>query len=158
LKRETSTAARSLRAVGLTITLVTIVTFAALGYSAYQDVQGVFSAFGGSTSHPAVTGRTVYQQGGAVLHLNVTLRNNGLFPLALSLSCANGTGTAISCSSSSANIAPGETKTLHFSMTVANVTQSTTSNVHVQGVFSAGLEPFVSISASVDLGSFLGGG
>lgn len=157
MKREHTTAAGSLRAVALAITVVSVVTFVAVGYSAYSDVSGVQNV-SQSGSH-AVTARTVTQGNSATVYINATIANGGLLPLMVSLSC-QGSQPGVSCTTGSVTVSPGENGTLRFQMTVANVSQfgSNLSGLHVNGTLMGELIPFASISVTFDLGSLLGSG
>ena len=55
MKREPSILAHSLRAVALVITLVSLVTFSTVGYTAYADVSDVLNTVGGGAPTSAIT-------------------------------------------------------------------------------------------------------
>ena len=158
MKREHTTAARSLRAVALAITLVSVVTFAAVGYSAYADVSSVLNV--SQTGSPAISARTVTQGDTATVYVNVTISNEGLLPLEVAISCQGGAG--IACVTGSVTVPPGQRGTLTFQMTIEGASQfsSNPSALHINGTIRAELVPFAALSASLDLGSLFtpGGG
>lgn len=79
MKTEPSLAARTLRAVALAITLVSIVTIATIGYSAYVE----YSAIVGKQADVSL-GAT--QKGSeTLLSLNGTVPNKGLYPVDLGI-------------------------------------------------------------------------
>ncbi|MGD1054625.1 MAG: hypothetical protein ABR867_00875 [Nitrososphaerales archaeon] len=160
MKREPSIMASSLRAVALVITLVSLVTFSTVGYTAYADVSNVLNTVGGSAPTSAITAKTVIQGSAALVYLNVTLANKGLYPITLSLTCLPPEGSGIVCTSPSITVLPGQSQTLRFVMTVENYTQSGAGSLRVDGQVEVALEPFASIAAAVDLGSLIakGGG
>lgn len=156
MKTEHTTAAGSLRAVALAITVVSIVTFVAVGYSAYSDVSGVISVSRSGSS--AVTAKTVTSGNSATLYLNASIANGGLLPLKVSLSCQSQPN--ITCTPGSLTLAPGQSGVLKFQLTIANATQfgSNPSSLHINGTLIAELVPFATLTVGVDLGSLLSGG
>jgi hypothetical protein len=160
LKREPSILARSLRAVGLVITLVALVTFSTVEYTAYAEVSNVINTVGGGPPTSAISAKTVVQGSAATVYLNVTLANKGLYPITLSLACLPPSGSGIACTSPSISVLPGQSQTLHFVMTVENYLQSAAGGLHVDGQVKVTLGPFASIAVTVDLGTLAahGGG
>ncbi|MDA4123876.1 MAG: hypothetical protein OK438_00305 [Thaumarchaeota archaeon] len=154
MKQERSTAAGALRGVGLAITLVSILTFSAVVYSAYSDYSAVLNASRGGTS--AATGKVVVQGSTLVFYLNVTVPNQGLLPLQVGISCASGQ-TNVACDAATMTVGPGKVGTLHFRMSVADYTQTLSSSgmLHVNGTMSFELVPFAGLSASLDFGSLV---
>jgi len=155
LKLEPSILSHSLRAVALVITLVSLVTFATVGYSVYAVASNVTNTLGGSSHTPAITAKVVVSGSVATAYLNVTLTNNGFYPIALSLDCSPPAGSGISCTNSLVRIDPGQTQTLNFAMTVENYSQYAPEGIHVDGLVQATLEPFASVNMTVDLGTLL---
>lgn len=154
MKREPSTVAPSLRAVSLAVTLVSIVAFSTMAYSAYADYSGVLGVLGQSSGSPAIATRTVVQGTSATVYLNVTIPNDGLYPLGVGLSCISpGGSNQVSCSSASVTVPPGGQETLRFAMTVQNVNASSSSGIQAKGNLSLSLVPFASLNIVVDLGS-----
>jgi len=146
--------------VALVITMVALVTFSTVGYTAYADVSNVISTVGGGSPTPAISAKTVVQGLEATVYLNVTLANKGLYPITLSLACLPPSGSGITCTSPSIRVLPDQSQTLQFMMTVENYSQSAAGGLHVDGQVGVTLEPFASIAVAVDLGTLAahGGG
>jgi hypothetical protein len=156
-------AARSLRAVGLAITLVSLVAFSTIIYSAYTDVSTIFSTLGSGSGSSAIAAREVVQGSTATIYLNVTMQNKGLYPIMMAISCLNSQGANVTCNSPSVTVAPGMKQTLHFVMVISGFSRTqggTSNNIHVNGTVLLALEQFASITIAVDLGSLVqqGGG
>jgi hypothetical protein len=157
LKREPSTAARTLRAVSLVITLISILTFVTLAYSGYEDVAPlVQGASGGpppiAVSPPQSNGQT------STIFVNVTLHNGGLYPIGVSIACSSQTN-GTSCSDVAASVVPGQTQVIHFSVTTQN------SNLGQGGSFpniivsvQLSLVPFLTLSVTINPAALAGGG
>ncbi len=150
MKQETSPVGSSLRAATLAITLVSIVTFSTVLYSAYAEVQGVMGVLGQNSGNGVISTRTTTQNESATLYVNATLPNRGLYPLRVALSCSPAQSTNVTCQPGVVTIAPGSTGTLRFSLTSPNLSRI---GAAVPANFSVELEPFASISVSVDLSS-----
>ena len=146
---------KSLRAVGLAITLVSIVTFTTFAYSGVADFQGFFSSLQ-SGSGSALSGSAVLQGTTLLLELNATVTNEGLFPLAISLSCSSTQTEGATCTNAQATILPGQTSTLLFRMAVPNGTEYTSGarQLHINGSATLALEPFASVNITKDFGTF----
>jgi len=137
LKPEPSTAARTLRAVALVVTLISVLTFGGLVYSVYQDVSPFVSR---STSQPAIS--VLATSSG--LSVNVTFRNSGLYPIAIGAACSSSTVVqGVSCTKANATILPGQTQTVEFSITSAS---SITALSNVTATVQLTLEPLASVS------------
>ena len=160
MKREPSILASSLRVVVLVIALVSLVTFSTVGYSAYADVSNIINTVGGGSPTSSITAEIVVQGSAAIVYLNVTLANRGLYPIALSLTCLPPSGSGIACTSPSIRVLPGQSRTLRFVMTVENYSQYAVGGMHVDGQVVVTLEPFASIALAVNLGTLVtqGGG
>jgi hypothetical protein len=158
LTREPSVLAYSLRAVALVITLVSVVTLFTVGYTAYVDASNVLNTVSGGSQTSAIAAKTVVQGLTAIVYMNVTLANSGLYPVVLSLVCLPSSGSGIICTSPSITVLPGQSQTLHFMMTVENYSQTLARGLHVDGQVKVAMEPFVSINLAVDLGTLIAGG
>jgi len=158
LKPEPSFLAHSLRALTLTITLVTLVALSTVGYTICVNVSDTLNLIGGNSRTPAITAETVIQDSTATFYLNVTFTNNGFYPVGLSLTCIPPNGSGIACDSPSIAVLPGQSKTLHFVMTEGNSTQGLVSHLHIDGMMEVTLKPFASIDLAVDLGSLISRG
>lgn len=117
MTEEHSTAARSLRAVSLAITLVSLVTFSTVIYSAYQDVEGL----AGRVSGAGVSVGSSFSGGNMTIVVNATVPNGGLYPLTFGVVLsATADGQVISQSSSSPlTVQPGGVKRATFSESVS---------------------------------------
>ena len=160
MKREPSTASRALRAVSLVITLVSIVTFSTMGYSAFADLRGVISTLGsggqGAASNLLVNGNS------AELDFAYNVQNGGLYPLLISISCQPDASLSVSCSGGNVTIPAGATQQVRFAVSVADLTKlegaiAAGQQVRLNGTAQISLEPFATLSAVFDLGSILSG-
>jgi hypothetical protein len=146
---------RSLRAVGLAITLVSIVTFSTLGYTIFADVQGFVGTLQ-SGPGSALSGSAVLQGSILLLDLNATVQNQGLYPLSITLSCpSTQQQEGATCTTAHATIPPGQTSTLVFRMAIPNGTVYTSGakQLHINVSAAFALEPFASITVTKDLGT-----
>ena len=156
MNREPSIAVSAFRAASMAITLVSIVAVSTIAYSAFEDFDGVVRVF----SHPPGSGtiqvRVVQQGAGATAYVNVSVANGGLYPLHLSFLCLPPPGQGVSCTSSDVNIVPRSSGTFGFVVTVANVSMlQPGSGLRVGGSMGMALEPFASMTISVDFSSAL---
>ncbi len=154
---ERSTAARSLRAVALVITLVSVVSFSALGYSAYSVASGLLGNLQQGSS--SVTVREVQNGSSATLYVNANVHNSGLFPLRLSESCSS-LQKGITCPPASVTVSPGESAQLSFQVRVDNASSlhSGPAGLHVNSTIGAEIVPWASLNVTVDLSQFLNRG
>lgn len=152
MKREPSTAARSLRAVSLAITLIAIVTVSTVGYSAYQE----FSALGPALGQGAgLTGTPVNST--LVITMNATIPNRGLYPIVIKPSY---TATAYGAKLSSASfptvtLPPGSDQKVSTSGSIDFLSVNDTTllsrmllngtQVTLTGNFSLSVQPFAGI-------------
>ncbi len=147
--------ARALRAVSLVLTLVSVVAFSTIAYSAYADVQGVTGIFGG-TGSSAVTTRSVTNGSGTTVIISVALPNKGLYPLMVGVSCQPSNGSVrFTCRNASVTVQPGLEGVLNFSVTFQNLTQSELSGLQAPAKVQMALQPFAELDLTVNLGSML---
>lgn len=151
-----------MRAVSLAITLVSIVTFATMIYSAYQDVSGVVGIFGGKPAGSLGPLQTKVSGNTAQDGLNFTIPNNGLYPLTLRVSCSEPGGLPVSCQAVDLTVIPGQTEVVHFVILVSDVKAlramvAAGQSIHVNATASVSLEPFATLSVTFDLGPALSG-
>jgi hypothetical protein len=156
LTEERSTAARSLRAVSLAITLVSIVTFSTVIYSAYQDAEGLV---GSGTGAGISVGNTL-SGGNMTIVVNATVLNRGLYPISFGvLFSARADGELLSQSSSSpVSVQPGGVSRATFSTTISFLSVKDTnllrkillngSSVVLSANVTAGLVPFARMGIS----------
>jgi hypothetical protein len=157
LKREPTIVTRSLRAVGLAITLVSIVTFSTIGYTVFADAQAFLGSLQSGPGH-TISSAYRFQGSNLLLDLNATVQNQGLYPLSITLSCSPVQQEGVSCSSAQATIPPGQTSTLVFRIMVPNATEYTNAvqspkQLHINGTATFALEPFASITINSDYGN-----
>ena len=156
MKREPSTVARSLRAVSLVITLVSLVAVASIAYSGFADISGVLGVVGQNPGSSGVATKTVTQGTSTTVYLNVTVPNDGLYPLTIGLSCQPSGGiTQVTCITAGVTIPPGGQQILHFAVTVPS---SAAPNIHANATLAVALEPFASFSIVIDLGRLVSRG
>jgi hypothetical protein len=162
MKTEPSLAERSLRSASLVITLLSVLVFSTIAYSAYADANGVLKVFGaGSSSSTAPVSVTSTTQGNTTdLTFNVTLQNNGLYPIEVSGSCASTPGGLnATCNMPTTTIGPGQSTSFQFTLGVVGLSvQGAAGNEPLYVDFKVALEPFVSVSVTANLSSFIGGG
>ena len=159
MKREPSTAARSLRAASLAISLVALVAFSTMVYSVYADYTGAISIFSGSSGSTGISATAVRSGNTTTVYLNVTISNKGLYVLGVSLSCEPSAGSvSVTCADGSVTIHPGGEDTLHFVLTLTNQDGISLSGIPIKGSLSLSLQPFASLDIGVDLSSLLGQG
>lgn len=160
--REPSMVWRSLRAVSLMITLVSVVTFGTMIYSTYADASATFAALSGP-SHRGFGVQTRVSGNTAQVALNFSLPNRGLYPLGVRFSCAPAQGLPVACQPVEVSVQPGATKAVQLVVSVSDLAklQSITaagSLIHLNATASVSLEPFAAVSLTFDLGSALSGG
>jgi hypothetical protein len=137
------------------ITVVSLVAFSSIAYSAWADINGVIGTVGQGPRSPAVAAETVTRGNSITLYLNVTVSNKGLYPLTIGLTCQPSSTTKLMCQQASVIIPPAGQSTLHFSMTVLNASQP---SIQANGTLSVTLQPFASVYVGVNLGSMLNQG
>ncbi len=154
---EHHTATRSLRAVSLAITLVSLVAFSSIAYSAYADYNATVGALKPGSQGSAIAVRTVTAGDTVTLYVNVTVPNRGLYTIGVGLSCVPGGALKVACSNAEVSIPPGATQVLQF-MAVASNVSSPQQLAPLKGNLSLSLSSFASLSIVVDLGSMVAGG
>lgn len=155
MKPEQSTGGKSLRIVGLAITLVSVVVFSTIAYSAYVDGRGVISAITGAGVAPI---KTVATKTDTTILVNITIPNDGLYPVSLSFECSPPPGSPLSCSTANITVPPGQTGFLNFSITMDNATSGSLSGLSLPGNATVSLDPFASITVSFNLGHIVSQG
>ena len=146
MKREPSPVTRSLRAASLVITLVSIVAFTTVAYSFYTDVTAVVGALGSSNSK-GVSTSTVVNGTTAIVSVNATVPNPGLYPVSVSIFCLPSNGTVhVTCSNSGVTVPPGTSQTLRFTMALSNLSSTAPNRFTIDGNISLSLVPFGSVS------------
>ena len=160
MKTEPSLAERSLRSTSLAIALLSIMVFSTLAYSAYADASGVLKVFGNSSSAAPVRVTTTTQGNTTEVTFDVTLQNNGLYPIEVSGSCPSTPGGLnATCSMPTTAIAPGQSTSFNFTLSLSALTlQSRAADEPLYVDFTVALAPFVSLSITANLASFVEAG
>lgn len=145
---------RALQAISITLTLVVLLVIGTIGYSGYMDYRGVASELGSGNSS-LVSGKITNQGSGGVLTLNITIPNQGVYALEVSVSC-DAKSLNVTCDQASVNVPAGQQGVLRFRMTIGNIAAyEASANKRINGTVAIQLEPFASVSVGVDLGSLI---
>ena len=152
MKAKTPTGLKVIRVISISITLILVLVFGTVFYSAYQDWNAVKSELSGPS--PQATRQAVMQGQSEIVSINITVPNRGLYPLNVTVSCAQQTN--IVCSPALVNIPAGEQGMLRFRMTVVDLAQfASSSNHRINGTVMIHMVPFASLGIGVDLGGFV---
>ena len=120
-----------------------------MAYSAYEDYSGVRPELTGGSSQPV--GGVTQNGNTAVVSLNFTIPNGGLYTLNVSLTCDNG-NPAVVCQEGQVSVPPGGEQVLRFRMTITNLQEYVASgDRRINGTVTMALEPFVSLTIGTDL-------
>jgi len=135
-------------------------TFTTLAYSAYEDLGGILGIFGSQPTSGAPSLRTKVSGNTAVVELNFSISNRGLYPVSLRISCDSPPSLPVSCRPAAAMVAQGSTQPLRLTITVGDIAGLMSrvaggQAVHLNATATASLQPFASVSASFDLGPVL---
>lgn len=145
--RRTPRGIWALRAVTLAIAVVVIIVVGTVAYSAYEDYSAVKPELTGGSSNPI---GTMTQSGNtAVVSINLTVPNRGVFTLNVTLTCDS--NTVVTCTEGHVSVPPGGEGVLRFKMTITDLKTYVASNTQINGTVSMGLEPFVNLSVVTDL-------
>ena len=146
MKREPSPAASSLRAAALAITAVVLIAFATIAYSFYADYTAVAGSLGPNGRPTGISSNTVVQGTSATVYINATIPNDGLYPLAVGISCFPSNGTiTVTCSNQEVTVSPGDVQTLRFRMDLVNLSLTEPNNLSVKANVTLAIEPFVTL-------------
>ena len=120
-----------------------------VAYSAYEDYSAVKPEFTAGSGQ-AVAGAT--QSGNtAVVSINFTVPNAGLYPLNVTLTCDNSNPYVV-CTPGHVSVPPGQQQVLRFKMKITDIqAYLASSDRRINGTVSMGLEPLVSLSVATDL-------
>jgi hypothetical protein len=153
LRRKTPAGIWALRGVTIAIVLVVIIVVGTVGYSAYEDVTGIRSEIGAGPQQ--ASGRAVLVGSSEVISINVTVPNNGLYTLNITITCDPQNANVV-CEPSHVSVPSGGQQVLRFKMTVVNLQQfEASSNHRINGTVDISLQPFASLSVGVDLGGYV---
>jgi len=116
LTQSASTVRGALRGVAIAITLVSIITFATVGYSGYQVFETVTSASFGSLAHEGEE----WSNGTLTFSAVATFPNNGLYPIQVSTSfyASTPSGSLGGTSSPTMTIVPSTSGTLNLTLSL----------------------------------------
>lgn len=152
MKGKTPTGLKVIRGISISITLILVLVLGTVFYSAYQDWNAVKSELSGPS--PQATGKAVMQGQSEIVSINITVPNRGLYPLNVTVSCAQQTN--IVCSPAQVIVPAGEQGMLRFRMTVVDIAQfASSSNHRIDGTVAIHMVPFASLGIGVDLGGFV---
>jgi len=148
----------ALRGVTVAIALVVLLVIGTVAYSAYEDYTAVRSEFAGGSQQ--AVGEAVLNGPAETVSINITVPNNGLYPLNVTLSCDYPTSNVV-CQGTSVDVAPGGQGVLRFRMTVSDLSEFEGSgNQVINGTVAISMAPFVSLTVGTNFGGFVkpGGG
>ena len=158
MKRKTPMGIWALRGVTVAVTLVVLLVAGTVAYSAYEDYSAVKAELAGGSQQ--AVGAAVLRGSTETVSINITVPNNGLYPLNVTLSCDYPTSNVV-CQRTSVDVSPGGEGVLRFRMTVSDVTQFEGSdNQVINGTVAISMMPFVSLTVGTNFGGFVktGGG
>jgi hypothetical protein len=153
LKRKTPKGIWALRAVSISVALIVVIVIGTVGYSAYQDYTAVRAELSGGSQQ--AVGRATIQGQSEVVSLNITVPNQGLYTLNVTVVCGPQQLNVV-CQPAQAVVPPGEQGVLRFQMTVQDLSQFEASSDHrINGTVVISMGPFASVSIGTDFGGFV---
>jgi len=153
VKPKTPRGVWALRAVTIAITVIVILVVGTVAYSAYEDYTAVRAELAGGSNQ--AVGRAVLNGDSEAISINITIPNNGLYTLNVTLSCTYPTSNVV-CTPAHVSVPAGGQGVLRFEMNVADLTQFESSAVHsVNGTVAIAMPPFASVSVQTDFGGFV---
>lgn len=156
VKRKTPIGIWALRGVTVAVFLVVMLVVGTVAYSAYEDYSAVKAELAGGSKQAA--GVAVLRGPSETVSINITVPNNGLYPLNVTLACDYPTSNVV-CQRTSVNVPPGGEGVLRFRMTVSNFSQFEDSgNQVINGTVSISMSPFVGLTVGTDFGGFVKSG
>ena len=148
--------ARSLRATGLAITLVTLVTVSTFAYSFGAEFDYLRSTLGGGAASPGIHVQVGFAGSTLTVGINVSMKNAGLYPLTIGLSCINPAVINATCSSSNVDIMPGRSGSAKFTIVVHGVPSLTAAlSLRLDAKVHVEMQPFGAGDAVFDVGSLI---
>ena len=143
--------------MSILVLLAVIVGFLAVGYSTYQDFQGITGSFGGNAGK-GVPLQLVESGNTAQGTLNATISNPGLFPLAVDLSCSAAQASYVTCVPASLTIPPGGQGQLVFHITISDLDALEAAGGGLNGTVKVQLVPVLSLTLGTTFARFEGEG
>ena len=143
----------ALRGVTVAVALIVLLVIGTVAYSAYEDYSAVRAELAGG-SRQAV-GAAVLRGSMETVSINITVPNDGLYPLNVTLTCNYPTPNVV-CQRTSVNVSPGGEGVLRFRMTVSDVSLFENSgNRVINGTVAISMVPFVGLTVGTDFGGFV---
>jgi len=152
--KRTPRAMWAIRGFSIALAVIIVLAFGTVFYSAYVDYRGISDDVSNPAYHSVV--RTMDGDSESVA-VNLTVPNHGLYTLQVSVSCPEPNVEAgVSCEQSSVTVPAGQTRTLEFRITVADLSKFENSlSQQINGSVSIEIMPFASVSLSYDLGGLV---
>jgi len=143
----------ALRGVTVAVALVVLLVIGTVAYSAYEDYNAVKAELVGGSKQ--AVGAAVLRGSMEMVSINITVPNDGLYPLNVTLTCNYPTSNVV-CQRTSVDVSPGGEGVLRFLMTVSNVSQFENSgNRMINGTVAISMTPFVGLTVGTDFGGFV---
>jgi len=143
----------ALRGVTVAIALIVLLVVGSVVYSAYEDYSAVKAELAGGSKQ--AVGAAVLRGSMETVSINITVPNNGLYPLNVTLTCNYPTSNVV-CQRTSVDVSPGGEGVLRFRMTVSDVSQFENSgNQVINGTVAISMTPFVGLTVGTDFGGFV---
>lgn len=153
MKPKTPRGTWALRGVTITISVIVIIVIGSVAYSAYEDYQGIRTELVPGSNQ--AKGVAMVQGSSEVVSINITVPNNGLYVLNVTVTCDSKNPNVV-CSPSQVVLPGGQQGVLRFKMTVLNIQQFAASPDHrINGTVAIKMVPFAGLSLGVDLGGFV---
>jgi len=144
----------AIRGFSIALAVIIVLAFGTVFYSAYVDYRGISNDASNPAFHSVV--RTMDGNSETVA-VNLTVPNQGLYALQVSVACPEpDVAAGVSCQHASVTVPAGQTRTLEFRITVANLARFESSlSQQINGSVSIEIMPFASVSLNYDLGSLV---
>ena len=156
VKRKTPMGIWALRGVTVAIAVIVLLVIGTVAYSAYEDYTAVKAELAGGNQQ--AVGAAVLRGSTETVSINITVPNNGLYPLNVTLSCDYPT-TNVVCQGTSVDVSPGGQGVLRFRMTVLDLSVFEGSdNKVINGTVAISMTPFVGLTVGTDFGGFVKSG
>ena len=153
VKRKTPLGIWALRGVTVAVAVVVLLVVGTVAYSAYEDYTAVKAELAGGSQQ--AIGAAVLRGPMESVSINITVPNNGLYPLNVTLSCDYPTPNVV-CQGTSVDVSPGDQGVLRFRMTVLDVSEFEGSgDTMINGTVSISMAPFVGLTVGTDFGGFV---
>ena len=156
VKPKTPLGIWALRGVTVAIALLLLLVIGTVAYSAYEDYTAVRAELAGGSQQ--AVGAAVLRGSTETVSINITVPNNGLYPLNVTLSCNYPTSNVV-CQRTTVDVSPGGQGVLRFRMTIVDVSQFEGSdNQVINGTVAISMTPFVGLTVGTNFGGFVNTG